>query len=210
MAQPDEPMVLQPIKLQRSSAFSVELASFRLGFEIGTALCGSLSPGQIFCCNAMERSALHRIYEASDPTAKRIIEVAEGPGEHRETVPLVEERAIVRKREKVTDAVRVRTVVHEDEAIIDEPFAVEEFDVERVAVDRWVDEPAQVRQEGEVTIIPVHEEVVVTEKRLRVAEEIRITRRRVTRRAEQRLTLRREEAVVERPDGATPGSGDPG
>jgi stress response protein YsnF len=157
----------------------------------------------------VERSAVHGVHAASDPTAERIIEVAEGPGEHRETVPLVEERAIVRKREKVTDAVRVRTLVHEDEAVIDEPFTVEELDIERVAVDRWVDQPAQVRQEGEVTIIPVHEEVVVTEKRLRVAEEIRVTRRRVARRAEQRIALRREEAVVERPDAATQGSGDP-
>jgi stress response protein YsnF len=113
------------------------------------------------------------------------------------TVPLVEERAVIRKRKKVTDALRVRTVVREDEEVVEEPFWVEEIDTERVPVDRWVEEPALVRQEGEVTIIPVHEEVVVVEKRLRLVEEIRLTKRRVAHNASQRVTLRREEAVVE-------------
>jgi uncharacterized protein (TIGR02271 family) len=123
--------------------------------------------------------------------------MTEKPANDRTTVPLVEERAVIRKRKKVTDAVRVRTVVHEDEEVIDEPFWVEEIDIERVSVDRWVEEPASVRQEGEVTIIPVYEEVVVVEKRLRLVEEIRLTKRRVARNASQRVTLRREEAVVE-------------
>jgi len=115
----------------------------------------------------------------------------------REVIPVVEERAVVVKRKKLTGGLRVRTIVHEDEEVIDEPFWVEEIDIERVSVDRWVEEPASVRQEGEVTIIPVYEEVVVVEKRLRLVEEIRLTKRRVARSASQRVTLRREEAVVE-------------
>ena len=120
----------------------------------------------------------------------------------RVTVPVVEERAVVRKRKRVTGAVRVRTVVREEERLVDEPLAAEAVDVERVPVDRWVEAPVPVRQEGETTIVTLHEEVVVVEKRLRATEEVRVTRRRTTTRAPERVTLRREEVVAERLDPA--------
>jgi len=116
----------------------------------------------------------------------------------RKVVPLVEERAVVLKRKKVTGAVRVRTVVREDEDVIDEPVHNEEIEVERVPVDRWVEMPMPVRREGDTTIISLHEEVVMVEKRLRVVEEIRLTKRQTTRHTSKRVKLRREEALVER------------
>jgi stress response protein YsnF len=127
----------------------------------------------------------------------------------RVTVPVVEERAVIRKHRKVTGAVRVRTEVRTAEEVVDEPLAVEQVEVERVPLDRWIDAPVPVRQEGDTTVITLHEEVVVVEKRLRATEEVRITRRTSTRHAEQRVTLRREEAVVERLDPAEAGNGDP-
>jgi uncharacterized protein (TIGR02271 family) len=129
-------------------------------------------------------------------------DVASRPKNDHETIPVVEEQAVVVKRRKVTGAVRVRTVVHKDEQVVDEPFHTEEVEVERVAMDRWVDAPASVRQEGDTTIIPLHEEVVVVEKRLRLVEEVRITKRRIRDTAKKRVTLRRAEAVVERLDSA--------
>ena len=101
----------------------------------------------------------------------------------REVIPVVEERAVVLKRKKLTGGLRVRTVVHEDEEVIDEPLATEEVEVERVPLDRWVEAPIPIRQEGETTIITLLEEVVVVEKRLRATEEVRITKRRTTRQA---------------------------
>jgi stress response protein YsnF len=65
-----------------------------------------------------------------------------------------------------------------------------------------VEEPIPVRQEGDTTIITLHEEVVVAEKRLKAIEEVRLTRQRTTRRVAERITLRREEALVERVDAA--------
>jgi stress response protein YsnF len=127
----------------------------------------------------------------------------------REVIPLVEERAVVLKRKKLTGGVRVRTVVHEDEEVIDEPLTTEEVEVERVPLDRWVKAPVPVRQEGETTIITLLEEVAVVEKRLRATEEVRITRRRTTRQTSQHVTLRREEAVVERLEVAGRGDDDP-
>lgn len=133
--------------------------------------------------------------------------MTEKPENDHATVPLVEERAIVLKRKKVTGAVRVRTVVREDEEIIDEPVHSEEIEVERVPVDRcWVEAAVPVRQEGDTTIISLLEEVIVVEKRLRVTEEVRITKRQTTRNTSERVTLRREEAVVERLDTAAAGN----
>jgi stress response protein YsnF len=129
--------------------------------------------------------------------------------DHREIIPVVEERAVVLKRKKVTGGVRVRTVVREDKKLIDEPLAVEEVVVERMPVDQWIEAPVPIRQEGDTTVITLHEEVVVVEKRLKATEEIRITRQRSTRRAVERVTLRREEAVVEQFEGAGGGGDDP-
>jgi stress response protein YsnF len=79
---------------------------------------------------------------------------------------------------KVTGAVRVRTEVRTTEELVDAPLAVERVEVERAPVDRWVEAPVPVRQEGETTVVTLHEEVVVVETRLRATEEVRITRRR--------------------------------
>ena len=125
-----------------------------------------------------------------------------------EVVPVVEERAVVRKRRRITQAVQVRTEVHEREHVVERPATTEEVTVERVPVDRWVEAPLPVRQEGEVTIVPVPEEVVVVETRLKLVEEVHIRRHRVTSTARERVTLRREEASVDRYDVSAPGEGD--
>ena len=125
-----------------------------------------------------------------------------------EVVPVVEERAVVRKRRRVTQAVQVRTEVHDHEHVVERPVTTEEVTVERVPVDRWVEAPLPVREEGEVTIIPVHEEVVVVATRLKLVEEVHIRRHRVTSTAREQVTLRHEEASVDRYDASAPGEGD--
>jgi stress response protein YsnF len=67
-----------------------------------------------------------------------------------------------------------------------------------VPLDRWVDGPVPVRQEGDTTIVTLVEEEVVVERRLRATEEVRITKRRLVQRSPQPVKLRREQAVVER------------
>ena len=54
----------------------------------------------------------------------------------------------------------------------------ESYTIERVPVDRLISEPAAQRQEGDTLILPVLEEVLVTEKRIMLKEEIRITKSR--------------------------------
>ena len=133
------------------------------------------------------------------------------------SLPVVEEQVVVRKRRRVTGAVRVATRTREEERLVDEPYDVEEVEVQRVPVEgggRWVDAPVPARQEGDTTVVSVHEEVVVVETRLRVVEEVRLTRRRSTRRHAERVTVRRQEALVERLDAPSgeggSGDGEPG
>jgi uncharacterized protein (TIGR02271 family) len=113
-------------------------------------------------------------------------------------VPVVEETAIVYKEQVVTDRVRLHKQVHEDQEVLDIPIQTEAIEVERVPVDRWIEAPAVIRQEGDTTIYPVVEEVLVVEKRLRLVEEVRVTQRRAIRHVREEVALRREEIIVER------------
>ena len=125
----------------------------------------------------------------------------------REQIAVVEETAVVDKLRRVTGIVRAQTELHEDTAVVDEPLLGEQVTVERVAMDRWIDHPVSVRQEGDTTIIPVMEEVVVLEKRLKLVEEVRVTKQQITKYEPQNVTLRRQNVVVERrpvPDGGKP------
>ena len=92
-------------------------------------------------------------------------------------VPVVEETAVVYKERVATETVRLHKRVHEAVEVLDIPVQTEAIAVERVPVGRWIDGPAAVRHEGDTTVYPVVEEVLVTEKRLRLVEEVRVTRR---------------------------------
>ena len=76
----------------------------------------------------------------------------------------------------------------------------EQVEVERIPLFHWVDVPVRVRQEGDTTIVTLHEEVVVVETRLRATEEVRLIRRQATSSTLKHVTLRREEALIERLD----------
>jgi uncharacterized protein (TIGR02271 family) len=110
----------------------------------------------------------------------------------------LEEQLEVGKRSRETGRVKVHKEVHEQEVLVDEPGYEEQVDIERVPVNRVLQEPASPRQEGDTLVVPVMEEVLVVEKRLILKEELHITRRRKEIRNPQRVVLRKEEAVVER------------
>ena len=124
----------------------------------------------------------------------------------REPIAVVEETAVVDKIQKVTGIVRARTEMHEETVTVDEPLLTEQVSIERVPMDRWIDHPVSVRQEGDTTIIPVVEEVL--EKRLKLVEEVRVTKKQITRHEPQNVTLRRQTVVVERLPGADDGKPD--
>jgi stress response protein YsnF len=77
-------------------------------------------------------------------------------------------------------------------------LGVSEVEVTRIPVGREIDTVPEVRTEGDVTIVPVVEEVLVLTKRLVLKEEVHITRRRSSKAVEVPVTLRRQRAIVMR------------
>ena len=123
---------------------------------------------------------------------------AQPPAPDEVRLPLVEETAVIGKRTVETGHVRVRTEVDEREEQLRDLLMREDVRIERVAVGRQVDEIPLPREEGDVTIIPIVDEVAVIEKRLILREELRIVRVRTVEPVEERVTLRSTRAVVER------------
>jgi stress response protein YsnF len=97
----------------------------------------------------------------------------------------------------------VRKRVQEVTGQVTEPLISEFVETQRVPVGRVLQEPVGIRQEGEVTIVPVVEERLVLRKELVLVEEIRLTRRREEHNATEQVTLRRESVVIERFDPET-------
>ena len=123
------------------------------------------------------------------------------------TIPLVEESLVVDKQPVVTGRVRIATKTETVEEIAALSLAQQAVSVERVVVDREIEQVPPVRTEGDVTIIPVVEEVMVVEKRLILKEELRVTRRTTSERIEVPVTLRKQTAEVERLGPEDPTSG---
>lgn len=115
-----------------------------------------------------------------------------------QAIPIVEEELDVSKRTVRTGTVRVETST----ALVDEVASAllqsSDVEVERVPVDREVEVMPEVRTEGDITIVPVMEEVLVVQKRLVLKEELHIKRRVTQERVEVPITLRKQSATVTR------------
>ena len=117
-------------------------------------------------------------------------------------IPVTQEVLHVGKRLVETGrGVRLHKTVTETVVRIDEPLMQQGLDIEHVAINAWVEGSLPVqRHEGDTLVVPVLEEVLVVEKRLRLKEEIRITAKAGTRIASERVTLREEQVEVQRFD----------
>lgn len=115
-------------------------------------------------------------------------------------MPVIAEELMIEKRRVPTGGIRVHKLVQEHEETVAMLLAREHVDIRRVTIGRDVDSPMPIRYEGETTIIPVVEEVIVVQKRLRLKEEFHITRLRTEEHTTEKVILQREEAIVERLD----------
>ena len=104
----------------------------------------------------------------------------------------------VNKETLETGRVRVATRTYEREALIDEDLARERVEIETVPVGRRIDAVPEVRQQGDITIVPVVEEVLFVERRLMLKEEVYIRRVRTTEHHQEKVMLRHQEAGVSR------------
>ncbi len=124
------------------------------------------------------------------------------------TIPVIEEQLLVGKRAVDTGTgVRIHKTVAERQHVIDEALFDDELAVERIPMDEIIPDAVmpETRYEGSTLIVPVLEEVLVVQKKLRLKEEVRITRLRRETHAPQTVTLRSEQINVERFDEGKPG-----
>ena len=114
-------------------------------------------------------------------------------------IPVVEERLEVSRERVETGRVRISKSVEAREVVVDDPLKRETVRVEHVPINQVVtgDVP-QVREEGDVTVIPILEERIVTRTELVLVEEVRIHRDHSEYHDPQRVTLRKEVVAVER------------
>jgi uncharacterized protein (TIGR02271 family) len=116
--------------------------------------------------------------------------------EHR--IPVIEERARVEKRIVERGIVKIDATIKERIETISEALTHEEVEIRRVPVDLEVEAVPEVRQEGDVVIIPVVEERIVVSKRLVLTEELHVHRRKVSEHASIPVTLRSTDIAVQR------------
>ena len=91
-----------------------------------------------------------------------------------QVVPLAVEILRVGKRTVESGRVRVSLSTETVEDVVRDALRTRHAEVERVPIGREVTEAPQTRQEGDVLVIPVVEEILVVERRLVLKEEIRV------------------------------------
>jgi stress response protein YsnF len=118
-------------------------------------------------------------------------------------VPVIaEELAIGIRTVDTGRGVRIHKTVLEQPVLIDERLARDEVEIRHVPVDRIVapDEAPANRYEGDTLVVPVLEEVLVVERRVRIKEELHITRIRREEHHQEEVVLKAEQVSVERFD----------
>ena len=125
------------------------------------------------------------------------------------TVPVIEETAHVQVVEVDQGGWRITKKVQVTDQQIDEELQNFSVQIERRPMGMQLEgsDVPQARYEGNTLVIPVVEEVLVTEKRLVLVEEVRITSVHGTHRTPQQVSLRKETVSVERmaPEPEQPG-----
>lgn len=116
-----------------------------------------------------------------------------------DVLQVVEEDMTVGKKLLERSRVRVNKRVETYEEIVDVPIVHERFRVEHIPINQVIEGDVPIeRDEGEIHIIPIIEEIVTTEARLWFREEVYISKQRRYDTLSSEVTLRRELAEFER------------
>src|ERR1700738_51800 len=113
-------------------------------------------------------------------------------------VPLHVEEVSISRREVEKANVQIALITGAREQVVDKELTHVRVEIERVPIGRTIEVVPPISQEGDVTIIPVVEEVVVVERRLVLKEEIRVRRVSTKEKHRETVVLRQQEAVVQR------------
>jgi uncharacterized protein (TIGR02271 family) len=118
--------------------------------------------------------------------------------EDRKVIPVIREEAFISKREVETGRVLISKEVREREEELEVPLSREDVHVERVPIDRPIEERPAPRYEGDTLVLPVVEERIVLVKQLVLKEEVRVTRTVTTVSEPRRVTLREDDVRIDR------------
>lgn len=115
-------------------------------------------------------------------------------------IPVQHEELHVNK--KLTDTgkgLRILKSVEEETCVINELLMHDEITINHVSVDKILplENPPVARYDGNTLIVPVLEEVLVVEKRLRLKEEIHIQKRQREEHHEETIIVKSENVTVE-------------
>jgi uncharacterized protein (TIGR02271 family) len=121
-------------------------------------------------------------------------------------IPVVEESVNVQKRMVETGVVQIHKTVRERTEVVDQPLQSEQVEIERVPVNRIVDDVIPVRHEGDTMIISLLEEVLVVEKRLMLREEVHVKKLRTEFHDPKEMILREEQLEVVRKPASSQGN----
>ena len=113
-------------------------------------------------------------------------------------IPLHVEEVSVSRREIKKANVQIALITGTREQLIDEELTHVRVEIERVPIGRTIEVVPPISQEGDTTIIPVVEEIVVVERRLVLKEEVRVRRVSTKEQHQETVVLRQQEAVVTR------------
>ncbi len=131
------------------------------------------------------------------------INLANGIDEGKIVLPVLQEELHVGVNTVDTGrGVRVHKTVSEQVRQIEQTLVSHAVDVQRVAIDKIVSlsEAPVARQEGDTLIVPIFEEILVVEKRLRIKEELHIKTTAHQEQFTDSVVLRSENVAIERFD----------
>lgn len=114
------------------------------------------------------------------------------------TIPVIQEQVRVDREVVETGRVSVQKRVHEETQMLNLPTLHQSVDIERLPINRVVEQAPEARYEGDVLVIPVVREEVITMTRLVLVEEVRLKNTYRTEVDSQSVTLRREEVIINR------------
>ena len=135
------------------------------------------------------------IPDADQPAPNRLQPEARRPM----VLPVLQEQAIIGRDVIETGRIRISKTVQEHEQEVNVLLQHEEVQIEHVPVNQFVADDAPLpgsRQEGDVLIVPILREVVVT--RVLVVEELHISKRVAEEPHTSTVTLRQEQIQVTR------------
>ncbi len=122
--------------------------------------------------------------------------------ERQESIPLAEEQAEVSTTRVVDRRIRIQRSTTSAEQLLEAELWREEVEITRVEKNEPVEEGyfPQVRQEGEVLIVPVIEEQVEIIRRHILKEEVHIHKLKKREHFQQQVTLRSQEIEINKED----------